>query len=420
MADTSSVPKPSHISGGCLCGAVRYQLDFPEDSDWPPGLMRTASQLKWTSESGQFVSNANQLEKYTEYSASKGRYRGFCKVCGSTLSWREENSNGEFELLLGSVDEEYLFKGESGQRIGKVLSQFVDGHFFGSNAIKGVTDVVGEGGVVTMATNRSVSDTGAKARQTSEEPPPYAAAAPQTTEPRSSPAVLTSSDFDISYKEKGDGYQKLEGPQQLAETSVEMEGEDYVALSDAPPEYDVDFERTEVMDKGTRTTIMSHALTHDPALLIQYLQWQRQSAPDSFVRIVDHIMTRLERENWFGVFCILSQLWIVFLLLQLVLRKRWAILTIDWRAECKPRCPRKEDDEKEISRNGKVIASGNIGASTANMDANDWMNRWNIAIVRAAMNGQKGTIECSEKDELGDPLKPIRDLEEMREWGANE
>jgi len=108
-------------------------------------LMLTATQLQWSSKSQKATSDPTELEEYTEYSASQGCYRGFCKVCGSTILWRSEETKGEVELMLGSVDEEYLFKGEGGQEIGKVLSQAVNGHFWCANALKGVTDVVRDG-----------------------------------------------------------------------------------------------------------------------------------------------------------------------------------------------------------------------------------------------------------------------------------
>ena len=38
MSEKLAVEKPSHITGGCLCGAVRYQMVFPKESDWPPGV----------------------------------------------------------------------------------------------------------------------------------------------------------------------------------------------------------------------------------------------------------------------------------------------------------------------------------------------------------------------------------------------
>jgi len=38
MSEKLAMEKPSHISGGCLCGAVRYQMVFPKESDWPPGV----------------------------------------------------------------------------------------------------------------------------------------------------------------------------------------------------------------------------------------------------------------------------------------------------------------------------------------------------------------------------------------------
>lgn len=59
--------------------------------------------------------------------------------------WRNEQSKRAVELLLGSLDEDFLFRGDVGQSIGKVLSRFTNGHFWCKNAVKGVTDVVTEG-----------------------------------------------------------------------------------------------------------------------------------------------------------------------------------------------------------------------------------------------------------------------------------
>jgi hypothetical protein len=33
MTDTA---RPESIAGGCLCGAVRFVVVFPNESDWPP------------------------------------------------------------------------------------------------------------------------------------------------------------------------------------------------------------------------------------------------------------------------------------------------------------------------------------------------------------------------------------------------
>ena len=33
-ADFNSVAKPEFITGGCLCGSIRYRVDFPKDHDF--------------------------------------------------------------------------------------------------------------------------------------------------------------------------------------------------------------------------------------------------------------------------------------------------------------------------------------------------------------------------------------------------
>lgn len=34
MSSTEKLPKPPRVTGGCLCGSVRYRVDFPHDFDF--------------------------------------------------------------------------------------------------------------------------------------------------------------------------------------------------------------------------------------------------------------------------------------------------------------------------------------------------------------------------------------------------
>lgn len=39
----TSTKLPLTISGGCLCGSIRYEIAFPEDHQWPPKVSSCAS-----------------------------------------------------------------------------------------------------------------------------------------------------------------------------------------------------------------------------------------------------------------------------------------------------------------------------------------------------------------------------------------
>ncbi|KAL8721263.1 MAG: hypothetical protein Q9225_002005 [Loekoesia sp. 1 TL-2023] len=185
------------ITGGCLCEAVRYTIDFPAGSTWPPQSLHTflmpflksglssmqqshicqctqcrkhsgslmanfitvkPSQLCWSNPSG-----ANKAaEPYKEFSSSKGVYRGFCSSCGTAFSWRSEETPDELEILIGTIDEKWLI----GDRTQQVSSQSLTnpgsfekvlnadegalgrdictpqaGQMYVRNAIKGATDM---------------------------------------------------------------------------------------------------------------------------------------------------------------------------------------------------------------------------------------------------------------------------------------
>ncbi len=42
----SQPDRPMEVTGGCLCGAVRYILHFTKDSPWPPGVTLLARSKK--------------------------------------------------------------------------------------------------------------------------------------------------------------------------------------------------------------------------------------------------------------------------------------------------------------------------------------------------------------------------------------
>ncbi|KAI9872940.1 MAG: hypothetical protein M1830_001039 [Pleopsidium flavum] len=150
-----SSPEPLHppITGGCLCGQVRYTIHFPAGSKWPPDphtcqctqcrkglgalmghyITISATQITWTDTNSTFK----------RFNSSPNAYRGFCANCGSTLTWQNEKEiPGEIELLTGTVDEKWLVGTKDGEGVGRELCEPRGGNFWFANAIKGVTDEV--------------------------------------------------------------------------------------------------------------------------------------------------------------------------------------------------------------------------------------------------------------------------------------
>ncbi|KAL8924637.1 MAG: hypothetical protein Q9208_003952 [Pyrenodesmia sp. 3 TL-2023] len=117
------------------------------------------SQLRWKNPSP--TSKLQASDPYKEFSSSKGVYRGFCSACGTAFTWRSDQTADEIEVLIGTIDEEWLI----GDRTAKVSSESLTepgvfekvlgaeegalgreicspraGHMYMRNAIKGVTD----------------------------------------------------------------------------------------------------------------------------------------------------------------------------------------------------------------------------------------------------------------------------------------
>jgi hypothetical protein len=93
-------------SGGCLCGAVRYEARGPLR-----GVVYChCSQCR--RQSGHYYAATNVANNRVEvigadnvtwYAASESAKRGFCRTCGSVLFWKH-NARNYVSILAGSFD----------------------------------------------------------------------------------------------------------------------------------------------------------------------------------------------------------------------------------------------------------------------------------------------------------------------------
>ncbi len=94
------------LSGGCLCGAVRYQLTPP----LRPSIACHCGQCRRTS--GHYVSaTAVPRQNFTLtrsdglkwYRSSAHARRGFCRECGSSLFWSAD-ARETISIMSGTID----------------------------------------------------------------------------------------------------------------------------------------------------------------------------------------------------------------------------------------------------------------------------------------------------------------------------
>ncbi|KAI1027445.1 hypothetical protein LB505_005930 [Fusarium chuoi] len=143
---------PSVITGGCLCGAIRYTVNFNQEYPWPPIMTCQCTMCrKWTSSliaqflviSPKQINPAlNTFLSFKEYTSSPGRFRGFCGDCGTSIAWRSADYTPIFDLYLGTLDEKYL-AGDG--VVARTLATPNGTQYWLQNAVRGVTDVL-EGG----------------------------------------------------------------------------------------------------------------------------------------------------------------------------------------------------------------------------------------------------------------------------------
>lgn len=115
MSDASSKSDQPAYTGGCLCGALRYQAAgeplyagncYCEDcrkasgSGFIPFMGFASSALRFTGATRQFASKAAN---------GKEAVRNFCPMCGSLVFGGTVGKDARFTLYAGSLDDPSVF-----------------------------------------------------------------------------------------------------------------------------------------------------------------------------------------------------------------------------------------------------------------------------------------------------------------------
>lgn len=106
MSVARNTSKKVELAGGCLCGAVRYQISgaVQNVSCCHCSQCRKQTGLYYaTVEMPVAALSIQGTEQLSEYRASDFATRKFCKHCGSALFWQQDNSDS-IDVLAGSID----------------------------------------------------------------------------------------------------------------------------------------------------------------------------------------------------------------------------------------------------------------------------------------------------------------------------
>ncbi len=99
-------------AGGCMCGAIRYELNG--ESTWnvychcescrkhtgaPVVAFATCSpnQVRWT------------VGERARYESTPDRFRGFCRDCGTSLTWEAEINGSWLAIHVSTLDNPEIF-----------------------------------------------------------------------------------------------------------------------------------------------------------------------------------------------------------------------------------------------------------------------------------------------------------------------
>lgn len=98
------------MKGSCLCGRNRYEVEglIPHTTHCHCSLCRKFHGAAFATygvverEKFRWLSDGRELAEYTD---SNGNTRGFCKHCGSSLTFRAPGDEGTVDIALGTLDD---------------------------------------------------------------------------------------------------------------------------------------------------------------------------------------------------------------------------------------------------------------------------------------------------------------------------
>lgn len=118
---TDKVNKQSELTGGCLCGGVRYRIHGPRRhivNCHCENCRRTHGHIAaYTALDRENLTL--EVEKTLKWYHDKtpDTYRGFCTHCGASLFWDARSGNNRISIAAGSLDQ-----GHGLQTIGHVYT----------------------------------------------------------------------------------------------------------------------------------------------------------------------------------------------------------------------------------------------------------------------------------------------------------
>ncbi|MFZ9038778.1 MAG: GFA family protein [Gammaproteobacteria bacterium] len=132
---------PKSLSGGCLCGGVRYEITGPRRdiiNCHCENCRRTHGHVAaYTSVSQSDLKLIDQQTLCWYHDQSPDTYRGFCNRCGASLFWDARDGRAKISVAAGSLDSTaglktigHVFVGEAGQyyKIDDDLPRFETGN----------------------------------------------------------------------------------------------------------------------------------------------------------------------------------------------------------------------------------------------------------------------------------------------------
>jgi hypothetical protein len=100
------------LQGRCLCEGVQYRVDGPVK--YASHCYCSMCQRQHGAAAGSYANVASGDFRYTkgeelvaEFASSEQGRRGFCRVCGSTLTWRSTERPDRIAVSLGTMNPPY-------------------------------------------------------------------------------------------------------------------------------------------------------------------------------------------------------------------------------------------------------------------------------------------------------------------------